>query len=188
MKKQDPALRFAHPRLLAAFYFGLLSIIGTIIIDSALSVIEFEELVPIFHAVILGVIVSACCGALFGESIVHCPKPYKAKTFWLGFSMVIASLPLFALGLVFLMDDIHKPLFITATLTDYIIFYLVVLAYGYILFGIILAIAAGLAAMYLRGQLVYDILNTQEHRQRKKRTQPLEHKKQASNRVRSLPH
>jgi hypothetical protein len=57
--------------------------------------------------------------------------------------------------------------------------YLYVLAYSYILFGIILAIGSGLAAMYLRGQLVYDILATYQPRQEIKKVidSPIERNK-----------
>ncbi|MBL7480433.1 hypothetical protein [Legionella bononiensis] len=166
MKKQDPALSMSNPRILAAIYFGLLSVVGTIIINAFLDSIGVDQIIPVFQAVILGIVVAACSGAVFGESIVHCKKPYKSKTFWLGFSMVIASLPLFDLGLLLFMSEENAKLFSIAKFHDLVYFYLVILAYSYILFGIVLAIIAGFAAMYLRGQLVYDILHTQERRKR----------------------
>lgn len=164
MKKQDPALSISNPRLLAAIYFGLLSVVGTIIVDAFLTSLGIEQIIPVFEAVVLGVIIASCMGAIFGESIVHCTKPYKAKTFWLGFIMVIASLPVFALGLILLMKEEHAAFYQIATLKEMIFFYLVVLAYSYALFGILLAVASGLAAMYLRGYLVYDILHKQQRR------------------------
>lgn len=167
MKKQDPALTLSNPRLLAAIYFGLLSVVGTILINAFLTSIGVEEIIPVFESVLLGMIVASITGAIFGESIVHCKKPYKAKTFWLGFTMVIASLPVFTLALIFLMREENAQLYSVATFRDMVHFYLIVLAYSYILFGILLAIASGLAAMYLRGQLVYDILHTNEERRRR---------------------
>lgn len=83
--------------------------------------------------------------------------------------MVIASLPVFDLGLVFLMSEANAKLFEVTDLGSMVLFYLVVLAYSYVLFGILLAVASGLAAMYLRGQLVYDILHTQTRRQQKQK-------------------
>lgn len=185
MKKQDPALTFSNPRLLAAIYFGLLSVVGTILINAFLTSIGVEEIIPVFEAVLLGMLVAAITGAVFGESIVHCKKPYKAKTFWLGFTMVIASLPFFALGLVVLMHEENAQLYAVATLRDMIFFYLVVLAYSYILFGIVLAIASGLAAMYLRGQLVYDILHTYERRKPVVKPDLLQDKEEHPHKVRS---
>lgn len=160
MAKRDPALTISNPRLIAAIYFGLLSVVGTILINAFLTLIGIEELIPLFEAILIGVVVAACTGALFGEKIVHCKKPYKKRVFWLGFIMVIASLPVFDLGLVACMILEHispEPL---VGIKSMIYFYLVVVAYSYVLFGILLAIASGLAAMYLRGQLVYDILHT----------------------------
>jgi hypothetical protein len=74
--------------------------------------------------------------------------------------MVIASLPVFVLGLVFFMKEENSNLLSIAQMHNLIYFYLYVLAYSYILFGIVLAIGAGIAAMYLRGQLVYDLMAT----------------------------
>jgi hypothetical protein len=163
MKKQkDPALIISNPRLIAAIYFGLLSVVGTILIDAFLTTIGIQEIIPVFQSIILGVIVASCTGALFGESIVHCKEPYKMRTFMLGFIMVIASLPVFVLGMVYLMKQPHSNFMNLSQTHDMFYVYIVALAYSYVLFGIWLAIASGLAAMYLRGQLVYDILHTYE--------------------------
>lgn len=159
-ERQDPAMFCSNPRLISAIYFGLLSVVGTILINALLTTIGFEEKIPLFQAIILGMIVASSTGALFGEQIIHCPTPYKSRTFLLGFSMVIASLPVFVLGLVFFMKVENSNLLSITQTHNMIYFYLYVLAYSYIIFGIILAIGAGLAAMYLRGQLVYDLLNT----------------------------
>lgn len=168
MKKTDEALRFPNPRLLAAIYFGLLSVVGTILINGFLSSLGIDEAIPVFVSVLLGMIVASGTGALFGEQIIHCKKPYKTKTFWLGFSMVIASLPLFTLGLVFFMKETDPSLFTFTKFHHLVIFYLIALAYSYFLYGILLAVASGLAAMYLRGRLVYDILHAQkEHHKRR---------------------
>lgn len=164
MKKLDPALSFPNPRLLAAIYFGLLSVVATILINALLTSIGIEELVPVFQSVLLGMIVASATGAVFGERIVHAVSPYKSSTFWTGFVMVIASLPLFVLGLVFLMKQDNSSLFILTKLHHFVYLYFIVLGYSYLLFGFLMAIVAGFAAMYLRGQLVYDILHTHERR------------------------
>ena len=160
MKKQDSALKCTNPRLIAAVYFGLLSVVGTILIDAFLSSIGIKEIIPLFEAILLGMIVSSCTGAICGERIIHCPKPYKVKTFLTGFFMVIASLPIFDLGFMLFMKVENSALLSMAQVHNMINFYLIVLAYSYILFGVVLAIGAGLAAMYLRGQLVYDLMAT----------------------------
>lgn len=160
MKTQDPALSISNPRLLAAVYFGLLSVVGTILIDAFLVSIGIDEIIPVFEAVMIGVLVAGCTGALFGEHIVHCPKPYKARVFFLGFMMVIASLPVFVLGLIICMHLEHISPAPLLQIHSMFYYYITALAYSYVLFGIWLAIASGLAALYLRGQLVYDILHT----------------------------
>lgn len=164
MKRHDPALLFSNPRLLGAIYYGLLSVVGTILIDAFLTLIGIEEAIPLYQAILLGMIVASATGALCGKSIVHCPKPFMLKTFLIGFTMVIASLPFFALGLILCMDESGTTLFSIKNFQDLVYAYLVVLAYSYVLFGIALAIAAGFASMYLRGWLVYDILHTDKRK------------------------
>ncbi len=166
MNESDPALNFSHPRLLAAIYFGLLSIVFTVLIDELLITMGVEEVIPLSQAVLLGLLIATGTGAVFGESIIHCVRPYKSKTFWLGFAMVMASIPVFTLGLVLLMRWENVSVFALTDLQDMIHFYLFALAYCYIVFGIILAIAAGFAAIYLRGRLVYDVIHIQNRHQR----------------------
>jgi hypothetical protein len=159
MKKQDPALECSNPRLIAAIYFGLLSVVGTILINALLTTLGINEVVPLFGAIILGMIVASTTGAIMGNNIIDCKKPYKLKTFFMGFFMVIISLPFFAAGLVVLMKQQESEVLIKYS-ENIIYLYLYVLAYSYLLFGILLALASGIAAMYLRGQLIYDILAT----------------------------
>lgn len=164
MKPHDPALYFSNPRLLGAVYYGLLSVVGTILIDAFLTILGIEEIVPLYQAILLGMIVASITGAICGKSIIYCPKPFRLKTFLIGFTMVLASLPFFALGLVLGMDSSGTTLFSIKSIHDLAYAYIVVLAYSYVLFGILLAIAAGFASIYLRGWLVYDILHTDKRK------------------------
>ncbi|KTD54336.1 hypothetical protein Lsai_3158 [Legionella sainthelensi] len=164
MKNEDPALTISNPRLLAAVYYGLLSVVGTILIDVLLTSLDIMEIVPLFQSIVLGVIVAAITGAIFGELIVHCPKPYKLKTFMLGFVMVLLSLPFFDLGLMYFIEESERPIFKITNFQDLFLSYLSVLGHSYILFGFLLAIAAGVASMYLRGLFVYQILHTDKRR------------------------
>lgn len=168
MSREDPAVKFSNPRLLAAIYFGLLSVVGTILTNAFLSSIGIEEIIPVFQAIILGMAVASATGALFGEKIIHCKKPYKLKTFLIGFFMVIGSLPVFDLGLLYFMEKSNTVLFSIVKFHDIAISYFIVLGYSYILFGFILAIGSGLASMYLRGQLVYDVLYSDEQQRKRK--------------------
>ncbi len=182
MNKQDPALEFSNPRLLASVYYGLLSVVGTILINAFLTTIGYVELVPLFKAIILGMIVASITGAIFGERIVHCPEPYKLKTFLLGFIMVLLSLPFFDLGLLLFMDTTENQALKVNNFSDFLYAYCVVLLYSYILFGFLLAIASGLASIYLRGQFVHHILYTD-----KRKSHSLPRYKSAPKKTKSKP-
>lgn len=165
MKRLDLALRFPNPRMLAAVYFGLLSVAATLLINAFLSSLGIQDIVPLFQAVLLGMLVASATGALFGEHLIHCKKPYKIKAFWIGFIMVMSSLPVFDLGLLYMMQEPYTAYFPVGRIQDLIYSYLLLVVYSYVLFGIFLGIASGVAALYLRGQIVYDILHTDEKRQ-----------------------
>lgn len=175
MKKQDSALSFPNPRLLAAIYFGLLSVVGTILTNAFLGLLGVVDIVPVFQAVLLGMIIASCTGAIFGEQIIYCKKPYKMKTFKIGFLMMVVSLPFFDLGLWYLMSPHYAAMFPSTNLLDMVYSFLMIVVYSYLLFGFLLAIACGLAAMYLRGQIVYDILLTDKGRAPHRKKLDLEH-------------
>ncbi len=165
MKKQtDEALSISNPRLLVAVYFSLLAIVATIIIDTLLYAIGFEQILPISKAIFLAVIVAACFGALFGKRILYSEKPYRRHVFFWAFLMVIAALPIYNFGFIFLLKENHASLFTHATIGHLVYLYLFVLLYSFILAGVWLAIVAGLAAVYLRGHIVYYILQSQNQR------------------------
>ncbi len=161
MKTQDEALAISNPRLLSAVYFGLLSIIATIALDTALYALGVEKLLPIAKATFLAVVVAACFGALFGKRIVLSRKPYYQHVFLWAFIMVLSGLPVYSMGFLYFLKDMHADWFTPVTLTHLVFLYLLVLAYGFILVGVWLAVIAGFAAMYLRGYLVYYILQSQ---------------------------
>lgn len=165
--KKDPAEHFSNPRMLAAIYFGLLSVVGTILINAFLNTLGIQEIIPLYQSIFLGMAVASGTGALFGERLICSHKPYKRTAFWIGFTMVMASLPVFVLGLVLLMDESNTVFFSLEKTQGMVLFYLKVLGYSYLLYGFFLAIAAGLAAMYLRAQLVYDLLYSDEQHQPK---------------------
>lgn len=159
MKKHDLALTCPNPRIISAIYFGLLSVVGTILIDAFLTTLGVKERVPLFLAIILGMMISSAAGGLMGQQLIHSSRPYKLKTFLIGFFMVILSLPLFSLGL-FLMMKQGDTTTLSASPNSQFYYYFYVLVHSYLYFGILLALGSGFAAMYLRGSLVYDILST----------------------------
>ncbi|KTD66149.1 hypothetical protein [Legionella spiritensis] len=156
----DEALNISNPRLLSAVFFALLAVIATIVIDTVLYLIGIDQYIPVFKALFLGVIVAGCFGALFGYRIIHTKRPYRWKVFLCGFVMVLAALPFYDLGFLYILSGYKTDLFANLAFSQIIIMYLFVLLYSFIIAGFWLAIAAGFAAIYLRGRLVYDILHT----------------------------
>lgn len=162
MKKQDEVFAFSNPRLLSAIYFGLLSVVGTMLINALLSILNIDNGAPLFKAVLWGMFVASCTGAIFGRHIIYCKKPYQIKTFLIGFFMVLISLPVFDFGILLLMQQTKDSLYSISNWHEFVHVFMLIFGYSYVLFGFVLAIGSGLAAMYLRGRLVYDILHTDD--------------------------
>jgi len=161
MNDEDQALKVSNVRLVSAVYFGLLAIIGTIFIDTILYLLGLAKILPIFKSILLSFILAACFGALFANKITHCKKPYKLKAFGYGFLMVMLILPIYNLGILLMMYQEHTQMFASASFIQMVYVYLIYLFFIFILAGLWMAIAAGLAAIYLRSRLVYDILHSQ---------------------------
>lgn len=170
MNSQDEAFTLSNPRLLSAGFFALLAVIITIAIDFTFDFLGIERMLPTYQAILLAVVIAAIFGALFGERIVHSPYPYKKRTFIAGFLMVILALPFYDLIFLYLFKRYHPDSFIDFRLGDFFNMYLFVLLYSFLLAGLWLAISAGLAAIYLRGQLVYDILHSKYDIAERRRT------------------
>jgi hypothetical protein len=166
MRIKDEALTISNPRLLSAAYFALLAVIATIIIDTLLFAFGVEQILPTFQLVSLSAILAGCFGAIFGEKIVHCQKPYRYKTFSWGFIMVLAALPFYSLFFLYLFSRHHQQILSGLSFGSLLELYLFVVLYSFLLFGLWLAIAAGLAAIFLRGHLVYDILDSKNERRK----------------------
>lgn len=163
MTQHDEALALPNARLLSAIYFGVLAVVATIVIDVLLYLAGIGELIPTFKAVLLATAIAVVFGALFGEKIIHCKKPYRWSAFKWGFLMVLAALPLYDLGFLWLIQGQHSQTFSETSVSNWLILYGILLFYSVILAGIWLAIMAGFAAMYLRARLVYDIMHSDEN-------------------------
>lgn len=157
MKKLDEALTLSNPRLLTAIYFSLLAVIATFSIDALLYWVGVTQFISISQAIFLAVIIAASFGALFGERIVHAKRPYNKHVFFWACLMVIVALPLYNVGFMYFMRENHAEFFKHSTFEHLISLYLFVSVYSFILAGVWLAILAGLAALFLRGYLVYYI-------------------------------
>lgn len=161
MRMRDRALYLRHPRWVAAFYFGLLALIGSGIIDSLLTALLLHEtLVPTHLTMILATILAFAYGAIFGEQILHSYAPYRLRVFLLGFTMTLAALPVFALFYLVLLVNQQHQAFVDATAGELFVTYFIALFELFLFAGFWLAILAGLAAVYLRSRIVYDILHT----------------------------
>jgi hypothetical protein len=158
--KNDEALAISNPRLLSAAYFALLAVITSIVIDVGLYSMGIKPLIPTFQALVLATLFAACFGALFGEKIIHCPSPYYRRVFFWGFLMVFAALPFYDVIFLYLLNHYHPKILEGLSSGNVFIAYLFIILYSIILAGLWLAIAAGFAAMYLRGHIVYDILHS----------------------------
>lgn len=164
MDKRDEALTLSNPRLLCAVFFGLLAIVMTVVVDTILYSLGIEKILPTFQAIILDVIIASIFGALFGKKIIYSEKPYARRAFLWGFLMVISAIPLYALLFLALFARHHPQVFHNFDWYSVITTYFFILFYSFIFVGLWLAIAAGLAALYLRGHLVYDLLHSKEDR------------------------
>ncbi|KTD32849.1 hypothetical protein Lnau_2497 [Legionella nautarum] len=176
MEKDDEALSISNPRLLSAVYFGLLSIVATVIIDAIFYAFGVQQILPAFQAILLAVIIASCFGAIFGRLIIHSQKPYRRRAFLWGFVMVLAALPIYALIFLYLFKTHHPEAFADLGFNNLFVTYLFILLYCFLVAGLWLAIAAGLAAMYLRGHLVYDILHSKHEKLKPLKENPMESK------------
>lgn len=157
--KQDEALTISNARILSAAYFCLLAVILTIVLDTILYALGYQFF-PTFQAVILAAFIAACFGALFGEKIIHSPKPYKRRVFLWGFLMVLVALPFYDLFFLYLLNQFQPKLLNGLSASNIVLAYLSIVLYSFLFAGLWLAIIAGFAAMYLRGHIVYDILDS----------------------------
>lgn len=171
MDNQDQALTISNPRLIAAVYFTLLAIITTFCIELVLYFLGINPFIPIFKKLMLAITVAASFGALFGERIVHSKAPYQLTTFLWTFLMVMFAVPFYDLGFVYFLHNLDTSLYAQASFNHLCYLYLSVLIYSYLLIGLWIAMIAGLAGLYLRGYLVYYLIDSHSkefHAARKK--------------------
>lgn len=160
MDTQDQALTISNPRLLTAVYFTLMGVIATLALDIIINTLGVEKILTLSQAIFLAVIISACFGALFGKCIIYSEKPFSRHVFLWAFLMVLCGLPFYDIGLLYFLYGNHPELFTPNNVAHLTYLYLLVLGYSFILAGLWLAIIAGVAAIYLRGRVVYHILNS----------------------------
>ncbi len=178
MNNDNESATVHHSRLIAAVYFALLAIVGAAALEPLLYKLVREYLLPTGEATLLAMLIAGLFGALFGKKIIEAPPPYEKNTFLLGFGMALAALPFYDLGFLILLYAHHPSTFIEVNFREIFVIYFIILAYSFILVGLWLAIAAGLAALYLRSHLIYRLFHLNYSQTIKgpvKHSKPLEH-------------
>lgn len=158
--RHNIALEISNSRLICAIYFSLLSILFVLIMSCILDFLGVQRILPISHALVLGGLIAAIFGALFGERILHSPPPHFYSAFWWAVLMMLVAVPVYCLGFMVFFKIHHAPVFLNASILDLIRFYFLVTIYSYLIFGIWIALFGGLCALYLRKYLIYYILNS----------------------------
>lgn len=178
MDKSDDALTLSNPRLLAAIYFSLLAIIVTFILDALFYALGVNPIINTFEGLLLATATAALFGTWFGKAIIHSKKPFKKKVFWLAFFMVVIALPVYDLGLLWLISTKPSHFFYNDSWYHSLQLYASLLFYSFVLVGIWLALLAGGAAIYLRAYLVHYFLQTLYSRRSPSKQQeiPIKHK------------
>lgn len=160
------SVHIPNPRLLAAVYFALIAIVLTILVNTVLYAAGFDQPMHIVRGILLGGLVAAFFGALFGRRILSVRQPCWPKAFLLGFLMTIAAVPVYDLGLIYLMKDQPQNAFHEPSFEQIVVMYLFVVAESYILAGLWLGLVAGLAAVYLRSKIIYTLLHVEHNPQK----------------------
>lgn len=160
MNHQDEAVSLSNPRIIAAVYFGVLSVMFTLAFDAILYAFGINQFLPLYQATILADIIAVSFGALFAEKIVHSQGAYLKKSFFWAVLMTITAIPIYDVGLFCLLALNNPGALINIGFKGFLGFYLAILAYSFILCGWWLALVAGFAAMYLRGCIIYYILRS----------------------------
>ncbi len=164
MKKTDDALIISNPRLLCAIYFGIISFAYMII---ALNILIAQGLVlriPFAHALVLCGCINALFGALFGEKILLHPRPCALATCFWAYLMILLATPFCTIGVLFSLEINQAPSILGLNAQGLVNFYLSLLVHHYVLGGFGLGFLAGFAALYLRGSLVYNLINSTNSR------------------------
>lgn len=160
------SVHIPNPRLLAAVYFALIAIVLTIVVSTVLYALGFDQSMHIVKAIFLGGLVAAFFGALFGRRLLSLRQPCWHKAFLLGFLMAMAAIPVYDLGLLYLMKDLPQNAFNEASFEQIVVMYLFVVAESYILAGWGLGLIIGLAAVFLRNKIIYTLLHIENNPQR----------------------
>ena len=160
MREHDEALSLPNPRIISAVYFGLLAVMFTLALDTVLYAFGINQLLPLYQATLLADVTTACFAALFAKRMVYCQGAYLKKSFFWAVLMTFIAIPIYDAGFVGLIALNSPAMFDHSSFSTILQFYLVIVLYSFILCGWWLALVTGVAAMYLRGCLIYYILRS----------------------------
>lgn len=160
IERSDRALKISNARILSAVYFGLLAVVFTLCLDATFYALGVYQVIPLFEGTLLAMFTASVFGAIFGEKIIHCPKPYKWKVFVWGWLMTILALPFYDLGFIYFYLTEHSTFTPQLNLIIISKFYVLILIETFLLVEFWLGILAGLAAIYLRHHLIYYIYDS----------------------------
>lgn len=160
------------PRIIGAVYYLCLSVVATLFIQFILYSFQFGHLIPFFWSLLLSLVVAILFGALFGKAIISSSPPYKARCFILGILIVLLSVPVYDIGLLFILKDRHPTMYHVANnIKSYGFFYLFLLIYTYILVASWLCIVSGFASVYLRNAFIPGFIKFSKELNEKKKNE-----------------
>ncbi len=160
MRDQDEAANLSNPKIIAAVYFGVFSILLTFVLNAILYAFGLNQILPLYQATLLAVVIAVAFGTLFAHKTVLSQGAYLKKSFLWAVLMTICALLVYDVGFLGLMALNTPQAFDDASLLNIMQLYCMIVVYSFVFVGWWLAILAGLAAMYLRGYLVYFILRS----------------------------
>jgi hypothetical protein len=158
--KKDRALKITNARMICGVYYALLSVVFTLSLDALIYALGIKQMIPLFAGTLVAMIIALIFGFLFGEKIIHSKFPYKMKTFTWGFVKTLCALPFYDLGFIWFYLKANPALLASLTWASFFELYFKIIIFSVILIGFWLAILSGLAALYLRGHLVYHIYDS----------------------------
>lgn len=146
-------------RTIAAFYFMLLSIFATSLIQLVLHSIGFGNLIPLLMSYLLALPIAYVCGILFANKIIFSKK--NLICFLYGMLLILVALIVYDLGLLILfsINHIHPSLYnLGSGLEGILLLLLMIVIFSFVLIGSWLVFFGGLAALFLRNSFAPNVL------------------------------
>lgn len=148
-------------RTISAFYYTVLSILATSLVQIILFIFGMSDLLPLLMSYLLALPIAWLSGLLFAKKIIYAPS--KLKCFLYGMLIILFSLPLYDLCLLFLLQSVHPSMYnLGHGLQDSLILLLLIIIYSFILIGSWLIFLSGFAALFLRSTFAPNVMKYSE--------------------------